>query len=160
MTGTRIQPEQGDRADETEQRLRAALHARAQGIGRGDLRSAAPPSAIARTFRPVRRALAVFFGLAAAAACVLLVYAARPAAAPIGPARTPPTSRAPVATGSPSPSPTAPSPQPSPSRSAARTAPGAAKAGTPRSQTGEATGSPDPVATMQASGTPTAVGTP
>ncbi|MEU1707506.1 hypothetical protein ABZ478_19105 [Streptomyces sp. NPDC005706] len=92
-----------------EERLRAALAARAQSVGPADLRPPRPPSAATRSRPlPVRRIAAGLLALAAVAALVFLtVRDDRPR--PAEPARSPrPT------TGTPSPVPTTAPPSPAP----------------------------------------------
>ncbi|MFG2602661.1 hypothetical protein ACGFT2_03705 [Streptomyces sp. NPDC048514] len=96
-----------------EERLRAALAARARSVGPADLRPLRPPVAQARPGR-VRLRLAVVGVLALAAVAALVFFTVRDAhPGPSGPARPPrPT------TGTPSPAPSPPGPltaQPSPS---------------------------------------------
>jgi len=99
-----------------EQRLRAALDARSQTIDLGDLRPAAPPTAITRSHVPLRRVLAAVLGLAAAALCAALIVAALPRT-PTVPVHTPPASRHTSTTGTPTPG------SPTPTRTTASPAP-------------------------------------
>ncbi|MGW2032767.1 MULTISPECIES: hypothetical protein [Streptomyces] len=104
----------GTTATPVEERLRAALAARAQRVGPADLRPLRPPSGPVRFRRvPVRRAVAGVLVLAAVVALVFLTVRHEPAR-PVGPARSPhPPAGTPTA---PVPSPVSPStPQPSPS---------------------------------------------
>jgi ferric-dicitrate binding protein FerR (iron transport regulator) len=110
MTGTPPQHEA------VEQRLRAALDARSRTVDPGDLRPAAPPTAIARSHVPLRRVLAVVLGLAAAALCAALIVAALPRT-PTVPVHLPPASRLPSTTGTQSPG------SPIPTRTTASAAP-------------------------------------
>ncbi|MET8583707.1 hypothetical protein ABZX39_22975 [Streptomyces collinus] len=97
-----------------EERLRAALAARAQSVGPADLRPLRPPAATARPRRAVLRRTAVgLLALAAAAALVFLAVRGGPDR-PAEPAHRP----RPPATGTPTPVPSPVRPttaQPSPS---------------------------------------------
>ncbi|MFI5758646.1 hypothetical protein [Streptomyces sp. NPDC051569] len=99
--------------DVLEQRLRAALEARSLTVHPRDLRRASPPSAGTVRRFPVRSAVLVLFGLAAALVCVLLVPAERQRVEPAGPpAPTVSPSDRPLLTPSPSESPMAAMPTP------------------------------------------------
>ncbi|MGW5329341.1 hypothetical protein [Streptomyces sp. NPDC004014] len=91
-----------------EERLRAALAARARSVGPADLRPARPPSAAARSRRPpLRRVTIGLLALAAVAALVFLtVRNEQPR--PSAPARSP----RPMTTGTATPPPTTVPPQP------------------------------------------------
>lgn len=98
--------------DLLEQRLRAALNAKASSVGPLDLRPSELPSGRSWRSLPVRRAALGLFGLAAAVACVLLVLGTRhDATTPVGPTHTPSVSR--PATPSISPAPSTPEAAPS-----------------------------------------------
>jgi hypothetical protein len=97
-----------------EERLRAALAARADAVGPADLRPLSPPTGAPRVRRVVvRRAVAGVLALAAVAALVFFTVHGAPPAHPSRPARSPhPT----VGTPSPVPSPAGPrTAEPSPS---------------------------------------------
>ncbi|MFJ4847053.1 MULTISPECIES: hypothetical protein [unclassified Streptomyces] len=132
-----------DRPDRaaTEERLRAALDAKARTVGPDSLRRAVPPSALARPRVRMRTAAVAVLGLAAALACVLLAVTAAqrdnrpvPPASPThsptvpeqrrdGPHPSPvPTGRTPTGEGTPG---TAPLPEPAES-GAAQSGPGPA----------------------------------
>lgn len=90
------------RDEAIEQRLRAALEARANSVDVKDLRPAALPATPRWSLLPSRRTVTVLFCLAAAAACVLLAIrygtsdsAVHPAGTPSY-APSPPTSQAPA----------------------------------------------------------------
>lgn len=118
-------PRVTDTDEDIERLLRAALHARTRAVDLGDLRPPAPPTTIARTHVPVRRVLAVVFGLAAAGACALLVVAALPTPR-TSPVHIAPASRNPGATGTPSPASAPPTPRPAHPGSQAAPSPNAA----------------------------------
>ncbi|KMS92490.1 MULTISPECIES: hypothetical protein [Streptomyces] len=103
----------GTTATPVEERLRAALAARAHSVGPADLRPLRPPTRPVRSRRVlVRRAVAGVLVLAAVAALVFLSVRGEPAR-PAEPARSP---RPPIGTPTPVPSPVSPSTtQPSPS---------------------------------------------
>ncbi|MFE9360068.1 hypothetical protein [Streptomyces olivaceoviridis] len=103
----------GSTATPVEERLRAALAARAHLVGPADLRPLRPPTGPLRSRRVlVRRAVAGVLVLAAVAALVFLSVRRGPAR-PVEPARSP---HPPISTPTPVPSPVRPStPQPSPS---------------------------------------------
>ncbi|BBB01976.1 hypothetical protein RVR_9632 [Actinacidiphila reveromycinica] len=100
-----------------EARLRDALEARAYSVGPNDLRPAAPPTVPVRSRVRVRlrRTVVGLAGLAAAAACVVVVLAPWHPTTPAPPGGTPATSPRPSPTSSSSPTPTS---SPSPLRSA------------------------------------------
>ncbi|MCZ0206259.1 hypothetical protein AB0F45_23550 [Streptomyces achromogenes] len=110
-------------ATPVEERLRAALAARAHAVGPADLRPLSPPAGRVRSRRtPVRRAVVGGMALAAVAALVFLTPAffttrdGHPAPTP--PARSPHPS---TGTPSPAPTPAVPSPvTPTPTPRAAR----------------------------------------
>jgi hypothetical protein len=86
------EPGCGLRPDPLEQRLRDALRARTEAVGRSDLRPAAPPSRQARfrlpgTF-PARRAVGLFV-LAAVVAGLLFVAARWERETPVRPTNVP-----------------------------------------------------------------------
>ncbi|MEU3522413.1 hypothetical protein AB0E62_00800 [Streptomyces sp. NPDC038707] len=97
-------------ATPVEERLRAALAARAHAVGPADLRPLAPPAGPVRSRRtPVRRAVVGALVLAAVAALVFLTPAFLTARdehpAPVPPAHSP---HPPTGTPSPTPSPSSP----------------------------------------------------
>ncbi|KOV93633.1 MULTISPECIES: hypothetical protein [unclassified Streptomyces] len=111
--------ESGTRSTATpvEERLRAALAARADSVGPADLRPLRPPAGAVRPRRVlVRRAVAGVLALAAVAALVFFTTRGGPSH-PAGPARSPrPPTGTPSSVPSPVPSPVRPSTaQPSPS---------------------------------------------
>jgi hypothetical protein len=93
-----------DHHEPYEQRLRDALEARAGSVDWEHLRPAAPPTGTGRSF-PVRRAVIGLVGLAAAAACLLIVVEKDDQGAPAGPAHAPSRTPSPSATPSPVPLP-------------------------------------------------------
>ncbi|MFH9084969.1 hypothetical protein [Streptomyces sp. NPDC017673] len=103
----------GTTATPVEERLRAALAARALSVGPADLRPLPPPTGPVRSRRVlVRRAVAGVLVLAAVAALVFLSVRREPAR-PAEPARSP---HPPIGTPTPVPSPVSPSTaEPSPS---------------------------------------------
>ncbi|MFI2759051.1 hypothetical protein ACH5A3_09280 [Streptomyces echinatus] len=100
------EPGTGTTATPVEERLRAALAARAHSVGPADLRPLRPPSRPARIRSvPVRRAVVGVLALAAVAA--LVFFALRGGESrPAGPARSP---HPPIGTPSPVPSAVSPS---------------------------------------------------
>ncbi|MFB7597473.1 hypothetical protein [Streptomyces sp. NPDC056160] len=95
------------RHDHVEERLRAALDARARLVGPDRLRPsappAAPPAAPAAAWRRIRRGAPALLALAAVVAGVVLWLDSRHQDAPAPPARMPATS--PSVTGPPTPAP-------------------------------------------------------
>ncbi|GAB2581093.1 hypothetical protein GCM10027168_12210 [Streptomyces capparidis] len=100
-----------NRHEEIERRLREALEARAGGVDRQHLRPAALPTGSGRSFPAPRRTVVALFGLAAAAACVLLAVTDGGSDSPVRPAvspshsTSPPTSPAPASPAVPVPPP-------------------------------------------------------
>jgi hypothetical protein len=85
------------RHEALEQRLRDALEARAGTVGSGHLRPAVLPAMPRRPLLAARRAVIVLFGLAAAAALVLLFLTDSAPDAPVRPADRPTPSVSPPA---------------------------------------------------------------
>ncbi|MFJ7147461.1 hypothetical protein ACIQVT_04550 [Streptomyces sp. NPDC100445] len=111
------EPGTGTTAAPVEERLRAALAARARSVGPGDLRPLRPPVTAVRRHRVLRRTAAGVLALAAVAALLFLAlrdgppHRAEPARIP-----RPGPSRPVTGTPSPVPGPVTPSPfRPSPS---------------------------------------------
>lgn len=89
------------RNEAIEQRLRDALEARANSVDVKDLRPAALPIRPRWSFLPSRRTALALFGLAAAAACVLLAVRYGISDSPVHPAGTPSHSPSPPASQAP-----------------------------------------------------------